>query len=132
MTRIPVQSVSVPSQSTQPEVPPSVLVPDDQVQDQPETPGHALGGADFGKELDQDPDTSLVPSLYLHLLSEHPGDGYGALRLEDDEAVSLHARLHASDIIRGELDHAVEDWRFRPGRALEAAMQSAEAPATTP
>jgi hypothetical protein len=79
-----------------------------------------------GLGLDDDPDTSLVGSIYLHMLSEH--NCYGALRLSDDDAIALHQQLHKD---QGQ-DHGIADWRFRPGRALAASMLSADTPNPPP
>lgn len=81
--------------------------------------------------LDEDPDTSLVGSIYLHMLSEH--DVYFALGLVDDEAIEYHQQLHEEAEAAGlKIDHASGDWRFRPGRALANSLYNATLSPTCP
>lgn len=67
--------------------------------------------------LEADPDTSMVTSLRLHLVSEH--DVWEGASLKADDAAALHAHLHAHG------GHEDDQWghhagstQFRPGRAL--------------
>lgn len=64
--------------------------------------------------LNDDPDTSMVTSLILHLLSEHSIDD--ALSLPLDDADRLHRQLHQA----AEQNHHEQDLRFRPGRVLRS------------
>lgn len=74
--------------------------------------------------LDDDPDTSLVPSLVLHMLSEH--GVHGVLLNDEDEAQAEHERLHQ----QSQQTHTLADHRFRPGRALATALhEPLDAPA---
>jgi hypothetical protein len=75
---------------------------------------HADPPIDLG--LDEDPETALVGSLSLHMLSEH--NISGALHLSHDALNAEHQRAHRE---HGQ-SHGIADWRFRPTRALAAAM----------
>lgn len=78
-----------------------------------------------GLSLESDPETSMVGSVFLHLLSEH--QLYEALHLEEDEARLLHERMHAqAALLSITIDHDVADLRFRPRRALAASMRHAD------
>jgi hypothetical protein len=75
--------------------------------------------------LDADPETSMVGSVFLHLLSEHLL--YEALHLEEDEARLLHETIHAQAAFQSiTIDHDLSDLRFRPRRALAASMRHAD------
>lgn len=80
-----------------------------------------------GLGLGQDPDTSMVESLQLHLVSEH---GLAAgLHMDRMAAESAHRRAHQhddEDAHQGEQGHPLHDHRFRPGRVLECLMANAE------
>lgn len=75
----------------------------------------------LGAALDGDPDTSMVSSLYLHLISEH--DITYALGMEMREANTLHRNLHEAD---PEIDHCSTDLRFRVRRSVDAVMAEVE------
>ena len=77
-----------------------------------ETSGEA---ASTSMSLNEDPQTSPVGSLYLHLLSEH--GAYHALDVDEQKTATAHERLHAR-----ESDHDVHDWRFRSARAVAASV----------
>ncbi len=94
--------------------------------DEFEETGELQEDLDANYELNEDPDTSLVGSIYLHLLSEH--NCYEALRLSDDDAIALHQQMHKDQA----QSHPISDWRFRPGRALAASMRGCDTPPTTP
>lgn len=81
----------------------------------------AVEAADVG--LDDDPETTLVGSIFLHLLSEH--GVYHALSMSDDDAIAFHDELHTR-LDGPRQRHPVTDWRFRPKRALATSMRSAE------
>lgn len=97
----------------------------DDDQDDDENPATANPPVDWVGMLDDDPDTSLVASLHLHLLSEHYH--HGALSLDDDEATAIHERLH----VEADHEHWISDTRFRPGRALVVCLQAVETPTDT-
>lgn len=64
--------------------------------------------------LDDDPDTSLVTSLRLHLISEHAiGE---AITKPEGGLDRLHRQLH----LAGEQTHVQNDFRFRPGRVMRS------------
>lgn len=91
---------------------------------EPLTAGHYAGFdvADIEPALADDPETSMVESVFLHLLSEH--DRYDALHLEEQDAFTMHARLHQDADEDGlDLDHSATDLRFRPAKALGKAMR---------
>lgn len=67
--------------------------------------------------LDEDPTTAPVGNIYLHLLSEHAC--YEGLLMDDDAAIAMHAELHEQN----EFEHPVEDWRFRPAKALAVSLR---------
>lgn len=64
--------------------------------------------------LDEDPDTSMVQSLRLHLVSEHAISD--AVTMKELDAERLHRQLH----LTAEQSHLQNDLRFRPGRVLRA------------
>jgi hypothetical protein len=82
---------------------------------------------DSGLSLSTDPDTSMVESLQLHLVSEHglaPG-----LHMDRMTAESAHRRAHQHDDEdghQGEQGHPLNDHRFRPGRVMECLMATVE------
>jgi hypothetical protein len=90
---------------------------DEQDEDTEDPNDGRLDEDDTDLSLDEDPDTSLVGSLYLHLLSEH--NCYRALALSDDAAIELHQQLHRE---AGQ-NHGIADRRFRPGRALAVSLR---------
>jgi hypothetical protein len=65
-----------------------------------------------GRTLSEDPDTSMVTSARLHLVSEHMV--MDALHMDAADAAALHTDLH----MHHEFDHPITDQRFRPGRIL--------------
>lgn len=73
--------------------------------------------------LGADPDTALVGSIFLHLLSEH--ERLDALHLNEQEAMALHDGLHLKQAEEGTEEHPVADLRFRHRRAMAAAMRCA-------
>lgn len=86
-----------------------------------DTPGPAGVEIETDQDyLDIDPDTSLVGSLSLHMLSEHSVSGL--LHLDPEALEAHHAYLHACQPHPGALAHPVGDIRFRPGAALAVAL----------
>lgn len=73
-----------------------------------------------GLKLGEDPDTAMVDSLPLHLISEH--DVPDSLCLSADDAASLHEHLH----LQQDSEHAPHDLRFRVRRGLRAVMADIE------
>lgn len=70
----------------------------------------------IGHELHDDPDTSMVTSMRLHLISEH--FVLDALGMDPADAHAMHIDLHT----RTMQAHPVSDTRFRPGRILALLM----------
>ncbi len=68
--------------------------------------------------LDIDPETSLARSLPLHLMSEHGCTD--ALNLSEEDAERLHVDLHS----KLDVDHSVDDHRFRPGAAYDVMLSA--------
>lgn len=89
--------------------------PEDETEaDDTEMGKHAEPAIDL--DLDEDPDTALVGSLSLHMLSEHGISG--ALHLDEAALIGEHQRAHREHA----QVHGIADLRFRPTRALAAAM----------
>jgi hypothetical protein len=79
-----------------------------------------------GLSLRHDPDTSMVESLQLHLVSEH---GLAqALHMDKLAAEAAHRRAHhvKDDDHQAQQSHPLIDHRFRPGRVLQCLMSTAE------
>lgn len=66
--------------------------------------------------LNEDPNTSLVGSVLLHVLSEHPRSTIDLL--DEPAVIAEHLRQHENE----PHEHDLEDERFRPRRALAAAI----------
>lgn len=79
-----------------------------------DSPTPLLGPARLttGRPLAEDPDTSMVDSVRLHLISEHTV--IDALTLDPADAAALHTELHMTE----QFEHPLTDLRFRPGRIL--------------
>lgn len=75
---------------------------------------------DLDVSLEADPDTSMVESLGLHLISEH--DVPDSLALNEEDAASLHEHLH----LQQELAHGPTDWRFRVHRGMRVVIKDVE------
>ena len=71
-------------------------------------------------KLGEDPDTSMLPAVQLHLVSEHGISA--ALHMDDATAAATHLRHHT----HYEHDHTSTDWRFRPLRAVSTLMANVE------
>lgn len=112
-TTVPLPSTPVDTEP-EPETPDVEVTPET---DAPEEPAPFEPNEAAELDLDTDPETSLVGSLYLHLLGEH--NCYDALRLDDDDAVTMHDDLHS----HGDYPHEAGDLRFRPARAMAASIR---------
>jgi hypothetical protein len=74
---------------------------------------------------DGDTETSMVLCLQMHLMSEHAMPF--ALHLSDEEADAVHLTCHSVDPSHAAgPDHALDDWRFRPGLAIARLMIAIE------
>jgi hypothetical protein len=116
--RIPAQTPATPPASTDPTDAPTPAAPD--------TDKDTVKDSDTDLDLDTDPDTSLVGSLSLHLLSEHAITG--SLHLDEGALTAAHQRAHRDS----KQIHAITDIRFRPVRALAAAMLSCHTSVSSP
>jgi hypothetical protein len=72
--------------------------------------------------MDGDPETSLVHSLRLHLVSEHHLPA--ALMASEDSLQISHSAAHSDPSLIH--THRYDDRRFRPGRALDGLHQRFE------
>jgi hypothetical protein len=110
-------ALPVPDGPTDPVVPVERVVPVEPVVDvPPAAKATPVAPEPHELPLSEDPDTSLVQSVLLHLLSEH--GAWTAIGMDRAGAIALHERLHR----QAAFGHEVDDLRFRPALAQNAML----------